>query len=87
MSGGQFASSITGSGYFEMKRAVPIEKACEDCNGTGLGLVKHPAKPGRRIYPGRCNVCEGRGRVAAPIESEPAPVTKKLKRLDPLSFG
>jgi DnaJ-class molecular chaperone len=71
--------------------AASSGKVCKDCNGTGLGLVKQPAKPGRRLYPGRCKACDGRGRIAAPVESEPVPIAEpeknKRKRRDPFSFG
>ena len=40
-----------------------VEVRCEACNGTGLLPTKEP-EPGRRIYPGRCTKCGGKGRLA-----------------------
>jgi DnaJ-class molecular chaperone len=51
----------------QMKRqsAKPAEQKCPKCNGTGFAMVKQPAQPGRKIYPPRCQACDGKGRVAA----------------------
>jgi DnaJ-class molecular chaperone len=40
------------------------EVKCEACDGTGVELIEQPSKPGTRIYPARCKVCGGKGRVA-----------------------
>jgi hypothetical protein len=41
------------------------EHRCPACNGTGFPQVKQPAQPGRKIYPARCAMCDGKGRVEA----------------------
>ena len=41
--------------------AKPIEHKCPVCKGTGLQKVKQPAQPGRKIYPARCERCDGKG--------------------------
>jgi DnaJ-class molecular chaperone len=47
-----------------MKRKRPAtEVRCDACNGTGKVPVVEP-EPGRRIYPGRCAKCGGKGRIA-----------------------
>jgi DnaJ-class molecular chaperone len=43
----------------------PNEHKCPVCKGTGFPAVKQPAEPGRRIYPARCERCDGKGRVEA----------------------
>jgi hypothetical protein len=40
------------------------EKICPACNGTGVEQVKQPAA-GRRIFPPKCKMCTGKGRVRA----------------------
>jgi len=40
------------------------EKHWPACKGSGLSAVKKPALPGRKIYPGPCKKCGGKGRVA-----------------------
>ena len=45
--------------------AKPAERKCPACNGTGFPPVKQPAQPGRKIYPARCERCEGKGWVEA----------------------
>jgi DnaJ-class molecular chaperone len=40
----------------------PIEVKCDACNGTGSQSAQKP-EPGRRIYPGRCKKCGGKGRI------------------------
>jgi hypothetical protein len=39
------------------------EIKCEACKGTGFAITKKPVQPGRRIYPERCNKCDGKGRI------------------------
>ena len=46
-----------------MVAAKSIEFKCPACNGTGFGPVKQPTQPGRRIYPARCDRCDGKGWV------------------------
>jgi DnaJ-class molecular chaperone len=45
--------------------AKPAERKCPACNGTGFPPVKQPAQPGRKIYPARCERCDGKGWVEA----------------------
>jgi DnaJ-class molecular chaperone len=45
-----------------MTKLVGLEIRCDACNGTGLTPVHEP-EPGRRIYPGRCKKCGGKGRI------------------------
>ena len=40
------------------------EHACPVCDGTGFPKVKQPAQSNRRIYPGRCKTCAGKGRIS-----------------------
>ena len=49
----------------QMKRqsAKPAEHKCPKCNGTGFPVVMQPVKPGRKIYPVRCENCGGKGRI------------------------
>jgi DnaJ-class molecular chaperone len=43
--------------------AKPAEFKCPACKGTGFRAVKQPAQPGRKIYPARCERCDGKGWV------------------------
>ena len=45
--------------------AKPAERKCPTCNGTGFPPVKQPAQPGRKIYPARCERCDGKGWIEA----------------------
>jgi len=48
-----------------MKKGHPRERIlvmCNACNGTGFRSAPEP-EPGRRIYPGRCRKCGGKGRI------------------------
>ncbi|WP_433995322.1 zinc finger domain-containing protein [Bradyrhizobium betae] len=40
------------------------EHTCQQCNGTGFSRSMQPARPGRRIYPVKCEACQGKGRIA-----------------------
>ena len=40
-----------------------IEVKCEACGGTGIQIAKQPSEPTKRIFPARCKVCEGKGRI------------------------
>jgi hypothetical protein len=49
-----------------MKKRQPldtIEVKCDACGGTGSQPAQEP-EAGRRIYPGRCKKCDGKGRIA-----------------------
>jgi DnaJ-class molecular chaperone len=39
------------------------EHTCAACGGTGFPVVVQPIRPTRKIYPVRCKVCEGKGRI------------------------
>ena len=39
------------------------EHTCAACNGTGFPFVTQPVQPDRKIYPVKCDVCEGKGKV------------------------
>jgi DnaJ-class molecular chaperone len=45
--------------------AKPTEHKCPACKGAGFPAVKQPAQPGRKIYPARCERCDGKGWVEA----------------------
>jgi DnaJ-class molecular chaperone len=45
--------------------AKPAQFKCPACKGTGFVAVKQPAQPGRKIYPPRCERCDGKGWVEA----------------------
>jgi DnaJ-class molecular chaperone len=44
------------------KPSSQAEIKCDACNGTGAAPAREPSL-GRRIYPGRCRKCGGKGRV------------------------
>jgi DnaJ-class molecular chaperone len=50
-----------------MKKPNPKEAGtevdCPACNGTGFPAVAQPEKPGRKIFPARCQQCLGKGRI------------------------
>jgi DnaJ-class molecular chaperone len=46
--------------------AKPAEFKCPACKGTGFPAVKQPAQPGRKIYPARCERCDGKGWTTEP---------------------
>jgi DnaJ-class molecular chaperone len=39
------------------------EHACAACNGTGFPVVKQPVLATRKIYPAKCEACDGKGRI------------------------
>jgi DnaJ-class molecular chaperone len=39
------------------------EHKCPACKGTGFPAVKQPVQPGLKIYPARCESCDGKGWV------------------------
>jgi DnaJ-class molecular chaperone len=43
--------------------AKPTERKCPACKGTGFPKVAQPVRPGRKIYPVRCEKCGGKGRI------------------------
>jgi hypothetical protein len=40
------------------------EHTCTTCNGTGFPKVKQPTLATHKIYPVKCTVCAGKGRIA-----------------------
>jgi hypothetical protein len=52
-----------GPNYAGERDGLSDEIKCEACDGTGVQMVKQPLEPGKRIYPARCKVCNGKGRV------------------------
>jgi DnaJ-class molecular chaperone len=46
--------------------AKPTESKCPACKGTGSNAVKQPAQEDRRIYPARCERCDGKGWITRP---------------------
>jgi hypothetical protein len=49
-----------------MLSAKPTQFKCPTCKGTGFLAVKQPAEPGRKIYPARCERCDGKGWITQP---------------------
>jgi len=39
------------------------ERECSGCGGTGFMAMVQPKEPGRRIFPPRCQKCEGKGKM------------------------
>jgi DnaJ-class molecular chaperone len=39
------------------------EHTCVACNGSGFPVVMKPVQPGRKIYPVKCTVCAGKGKI------------------------
>jgi DnaJ-class molecular chaperone len=39
------------------------EHICPECGGTGFASAMQPAQAGRKIYPPKCELCEGKGKV------------------------
>lgn len=39
------------------------EHTCGACMGTGYPVVMQPVQPGCKIYPVRCNACDGKGKI------------------------
>jgi DnaJ-class molecular chaperone len=46
-----------------MKGPKIKEHVCPACNGTGYPVVMQPVRPGRKIYPVKCKVCDGKGKI------------------------
>jgi DnaJ-class molecular chaperone len=40
------------------------EHTCPLCKGTGFPKSKEPTQPGRRIYPVKCESCQGKGKIS-----------------------
>jgi hypothetical protein len=53
--------------FYLRRDALVDEIKCEACNGTGVEIVDEPSEQGRRIFPPRCKVCDGKGHV--PVKS------------------
>jgi DnaJ-class molecular chaperone len=45
------------------KQSEVKEEECPACGGTGVQPVEQQPQPGRKIYPPKCKVCGGKGRV------------------------
>jgi len=45
-----------------MRKGSFPEVKCDACGGTGHPPA-HETEPGRRIFPGRCTECGGKGRI------------------------
>jgi len=43
--------------------ALSDQIKCEACDGTGVQIPIKPSEPGKRVYPARCKICYGKGRV------------------------
>ena len=41
------------------------EHSCPACNGTGFPKVMQPVQLGHKIYPIKCNACDGKGKITA----------------------
>jgi DnaJ-class molecular chaperone len=39
------------------------ERTCPACNGTGFPRSMQPTYPGRKIYPVKCEDCQGKGKI------------------------
>jgi len=61
------ASNIPKENFMgRLKTKEPVaEVECSACEGTGFPKVKQPVQPGRKIYPPPCNLCRGKGWLAA----------------------
>jgi DnaJ-class molecular chaperone len=46
-----------------MKGSKIKEHVCPACNGTGYPVVMQPVQTGRKIYPVKCKVCDGKGKI------------------------
>ncbi|MBR0815819.1 hypothetical protein JQ544_30105 [Bradyrhizobium diazoefficiens] len=42
------------------------ERTCPECSGTGFPLSMKAAAPGRKVYPVKCQACEGKGKITEP---------------------
>jgi len=40
------------------------EHTCPLCNGAGFPKSKEPTHPGRKIYPVKCESCQGKGKIS-----------------------
>jgi DnaJ-class molecular chaperone len=60
----------TAKPFLESDSLSEDEIKCEACNGTGVQIVKQPSVPGKRIYPARCKMCDGKGRVKKVVPNE-----------------
>ena len=54
-----------------MKKPVinPPERDCPECMGTGFVMVKHPTRPGVKIYL-ECKECLGKDSIFAAIRND-----------------
>ena len=49
--------------------AAPLEMICPACDGFGFQKIKQSTESGRKIYPAKCGVCLGKGRIEKPAAS------------------
>lgn len=59
------AASIFSAIRRGMVKGSRAEIKCDACDGSGSLPVREP-EPGRKIYPGRCTKCAGKGRIPKP---------------------
>jgi hypothetical protein len=45
------------------------EHTCDACLGTGYPVVMQPVQPGRKIYPVKCQACDGKGKITDTTEA------------------
>lgn len=45
------------------------EHTCNACLGTGYPVVMQPVQPGRKIYPVKCQACDGKGKITDTTEA------------------
>jgi DnaJ-class molecular chaperone len=50
-----------------MTKGGAAEIKCDACGGTGHQPAQ-TAEPGRRVYPGRCKTCGGKGRLPKSVD-------------------
>jgi DnaJ-class molecular chaperone len=39
------------------------EHICPACNGAGFPAVRQPVQSGTKIYPAKCTLCDGKGKI------------------------
>ncbi len=51
-----------------MKGSKIKEHICPACNGTGFPAVRRPVQSGTKIYPAKCESCDGKGKITDATE-------------------